>query len=334
MRDSNIDRSIGKEMPVALSYSLTVQVGQSTRPTQQSIFKNPYRGPLWVDEIVFTVSNPDDDLVNSQIPSAGLVGMRMKIDNRYLIEEFVPLWLLAPKIDISEQVTDNGFTVPSPYMNTFFWRLAKPMWLEELEDLSYEFNFNSAATQFGFPQSSTATVQITVHGRATLVENRPKERYVPFNVVWQPDMFTSAIDVETYVFSPDNALRNGRNVPVMVTRLFGDFLAAPPLSVDQSQAQGANTTVLLQARISHSLGYYFVKDLVPLYEMFLNSHREFGVKFALRPKEFLTVELQTRAINPITYSYTDEGGPATFTVPAIQYYGGFALQGYSVEPLK
>lgn len=330
------DRSDGTDLPVALSYSLTVKVGQTSRPTQQSIFKNPYRAPLWIDEILFTVSNPDDSdyllYGNSQPPSAALVGLRMKVNNRYLVEEFVPLWLLAPRLDVGEAVQDNVGTTVSPYQKSFMWKLAKPMWLDELDDLSYEINFSSAAMQFGFPQTSTATVTVTVKGRSTINSKRPKERAVPFAVVWNPDMFSCLPNAETQVVAPDNALRNGRPYPVVITRMLSDFMSPPPLVT--SVARGSNSNMLLQARISHSLGYYFVKDLVPLYEMFLNLHREFGVRFVLQPKEFLTVELHTRALGEaaLVYAYTDEGGAKSFTVPAVQYWGGFSLQGYSMEP--
>lgn len=312
-------RSIGSDLPIALSYSVTLAKGQVSRPTEQINFKNPYRGPMWVDEFHFNIGT-----IEGTTP-AQVIGMRLKLNDRYIIDEFVPFVLLGPHTDFSEGPFGiASFTTSGPL--SFFWRLVKPLWVDELDDLLMEFNFLADTGVFtGFGNSITIDVKATLCGRATKSENRPAERYLPFNVVWHPERFDTVADVESNKISPDSALRNGRNESAFITRILGSMNVMRP---NVSAALGFPTTeYLLNLRISHSLGYYLVKDLTPFYELFDNLSRECDLKFVLRSKEFLTVELQTETI-------VTTAPPYSHAVQPISYYGGFALQGYTVEKLS
>lgn len=301
-------RSQGEDLPIALKYQVSILIGAVKRPTEQAYFQNPYRAPMWVDEFHFGIENNENVLPNM------VFAMRMKINGQYIVDDYVPLTLLGPHTDI----TENTFSGLS-----FFWRLAKPMWLDELDDVSIELTWlgdlDISATGF---QTNPIDLIVTMCGRSTLSKNRPAERALPFNTVWGPLAFTSTIGSETSLISPDNALRNGKNTPVTVTRIFG--------STFETQSAGhagiiVNSDLLLNLRISHSLGYYLVKDLTPFFELFQNVSRAADVKFVLNPKEFITIELLTKTITLVDYPETTQ---------QFQYFTGFALQGYYMEKLR
>lgn len=329
-------RSIGTDLPIALNFSTILSYNQKNRPTEQIYFKNPYRAPLWVDEFHFTLGSPPvpgtpiQPLMSEYIPE-GVVGMRMKINDRYIVDEFVPLTLLGPHTDVREklQVTSNFANY------SFLWRLAKPMWLDELDDLLIELYwiggvgdlYDPAHITLTTPQdiSNTVPITVTMCGRSTLNANRPKERALPFNAVWGPQLLETTADTEFTIRSPDSALRNGRTVPVVVNRILGQMPMWKYSSQGNATSQYAPTSnYLMNLRISHSLGYYLVKDLTPFFELFQNVSREAGFKFVLQPKEFITVELQTSTITLVNYPQ-----PAA----PFRYLSGFALQGYSMEAL-
>lgn len=312
-------RSKGVEMPIALNYQTTLAPGQSSRPSNQIHFKNPYRSPMWVDEFHFNiVANASTSLPPS------VFGMRLKCNAQFVSDEFVPLVLLGPHTDWAE----TGI-YQTPFVNyskvtfySFIWKLAKPMWVDELDDLTMELNWltNEKALH---AVATSANVTVTICGRATRSENRPKQRALPFNVVWTPELFETLASAESYKISPDSALRNGRNTPATITRIMGDMRLSPTSTTSAVFLPTSN--MLLDVKLSHSLGYFLTSSFIPYYELFNNLSRELAVKFVLQPKEFLTVELQTRVFTAVGYPQT---------LQPFTYYGGFALQGYTLEPLS
>lgn len=316
-------RSQGKDMPVLLTYNTSLKIGEVKRPDEQIVFKNPYRGPMWVDEFGFFINGTLANL-GAESPftlAYNTFTMRMKINGRYIIDEFVPLTLLAPHTDTLENVPDS-------YNKSFFWRLSKPMWLDELDDISIELAWKTDLNIYA-PAVVTALASVTVpvavsmKGRATTNAKRPSERHLPFHAVWGPSTVINVdLGTETGVISPDSALRNGRNTPVHITRALG-FLNERPTTATSNIAY---SDLLMNLRISHSAGYYIVKDLTPFYELFQNVSRAADFKFTLAPKEFVTIELQTGTITLVNYP----GGNAG----AFNYLFGFSIQGYSTEALQ
>lgn len=323
-------RSQGVESPIALTYSVTLSVGQVSRPSEQLSFKNPYRAPMWVDELHFEIQSGPSfgsdsaNLYTTRTPPEA-VSMRLKLNNKYIVEDFVPLFLLAPKTDTSERHNAGGSlgqlqAVPSRVCS-FFYRLAKPMWVEELDDLLMELRLDSTLVALGYNATQQPIVTVTMCGRSTLNSRRPKQRYLPFNVRWQPDVFSSAVNVETTVRSPDSALHNGNKRAAVITRMLGDMRS---WLNDVPNVLGCDSAMLLALRISHSGGYYLVKDLTPFYELFENTSRALELKFVLQPGEFLTLELQTDKLAETVPAYI---------LDSPRYWGGFSLQGYTVEDL-
>jgi len=311
-------RSVGTDLPIALSYSTVLPLNQVNRPIEQLYFKNPYRAPLWVDEFQFLISS------SARFIPPSLLGMRMKINDKYISDEFVPLSCLAPHTDSVETVLDLSLS--------FFWRLNKAMWLDELDDVSIELKFVGNlnvfnATALAAIAAAPPTVTVTMKGRSTLNANRPKERFLPFNVAWGPVLFETIAAAESTLRSPDSALRNGRNKNVVVTRLLSDAKTAinsEPIDGVTANYAG-NSVILLNMRISHSDGYYIVKDLTPYFELFQNLSRVADFKFLMKPKDFITIELQTKTFVPIGYPQP---------MAPIRYLLAFGLQGYTTEALS
>lgn len=321
-------RSNGKQLPILLNYSVDLKYNQSTKPTEQIHFKNPYSGPMWVDELHFVVHQPptglsDNPAVRQVIP-VELMAMRMKLNNSYIVDEFVPLVLIAPHTDFSEIYVGEGLLDYS-----FFWRLARPLWVDELDDLAIELSwlpFNGYNPDGVDPATITMTVKVSLCGRGSINANRPKERYLPFHATWTPAVLEAGnVTTEYSTRSPDSALRNTRNTPVTITRMLGSLKTTPNL-LPEDMGTNFIPTFLFNNRISHSAGYYLVKDLTPFYELFQNFSRVFDVKFVMQPKEFLTVEVQT---TPFDYF------PAGETPDIVaNYLVCYSLQGYSVEALR
>lgn len=304
-------RSLGTDLPVTMTYQTQLRVGQVGRPADQLYFKNPYRGPVWVDEVKFLVQFAND------YPSAAFatIATRFKINGQFIVDDYVPFMLLAPHTDKIE--TFNAI-IPSnvPHVFSSLWRLPAPMWLDEQDDLGIELAWLGNLDLYSATPTDPITVTIIVSGRATVNANRPDYRRRPFNVVWGPGILNSNSGEEAYLRSPDLALQNGLNTQAKITRMLSFML--PCKGTDETTA-GTVGNVLMNLRLSHSLGYYIIKDLTPYYELFNNLSRETPLHCVMEPKEFVTVELQTL--------------PLTGTDRAVNYLYGFSLQGYSMEKL-
>lgn len=323
-------RSEGTHLPVLLTYTALLKQNQTVQPVEQLYFKNPYRAPMWVDEFHFTIRQQGEE-IDDFVPYE-LMAMRMKLNGQYIVDDFVPLCLVGPHTDSAES---SDQTSGASYGNrrSFLWRLAKPLWVDELDDLVMELTWLSGFTRYitiADIADVVMNVQVALAGRSTVNANRPKERFLPFNVVWNPGMLTAPVDEEFTERSPDSALRNGRDSAVVITRMLGTMT---PIIGDPETAEGIlamNSNFLMNLRISHSAGYYMVKDLTPFYELFQNLSRSFEIRFVLQPKEFLTVELQSNTITLVA----NDGGGEPVPDPTAYLLTGFSLQGYSVEALR
>lgn len=319
-------RSEGTNMPVLLTYTALLKQNNIARPAEQIYFKNPYRAPMWVDEFHFTIRQEGEEIPDF-VPYE-LMAMRMKLNGQYIVEDYVPLCLLGPHTD-SAEVSDQTSGESYNTRRSFLWRLAKPLWVDELDDLLIELTWLSGFSRYitrANIEGVEMNVQVALAGRSTVNASRPRERCLPFSVVWNPGMLTVPTEDEFTQRSPDSALRNGRENPVVITRLLGTM---NPLTyaVDDGYTP-VNSNFLMDLRISHSAGYYMVKDLTPFYELFQNLSRYVDIKFVLQPKEFLTVELQSRTIVLV------DGGVEPDPNPTAYLMAGFSLQGYSVEALR
>lgn len=310
-------RSVGTELPVAIAYTSTLPLNAVNRPNQQAYFKNPYRAPMWVDAFEFGVKMTVSNV------SLQLFSMRLKINGNYIIDDFVPLSVLGPHTDFTEFMAGNGLGY------SFFWRLAKPLWLDEQDDISVELKFNGGLDVF---DSATLTtlgtappeVTVTLKGRSTLNSKRPAERFLPFNVTWGPELWTTEADTGSFLRSPDSALFNGKDETACITRILSQA-QVQSYRIAGNDVYTPNSALLLNLRLSHSSGYYIVKDLTPYFELFQNVSRSAAFKFNLKSKEFLTLELQTKTFEPVGYAEP---------MSPIPYLFSFGLQGYTVEALR
>lgn len=285
--------------PILLPMTKLLNAGGVVRPDDQLVFKNPYDSPMVIKELNFLILGTSQDAKQTKV--------RLQINGQYIIDDFVPLPLLCPRLDYMEN--NQNVSVFSAK-----WKFAKPLWLDVRDDILVEFQLDA---NDGFQGTSgTETFSISVVGES--VDYTPKERYLPFNVVWNVPLTTQIITGSSSLQSPDSALYNGKNSPVFVTRMLADF---------GRWFVGSGTNVnedffLLQTRISHSNGSYIVKDPIRLFELFSGWGRNLDTRFVLQPKEFITIDLDITAFSETV------SNPLT-----TQYEGGFSLQGYSIEAL-
>lgn len=301
-------------LPISLTYTTALAPGQKIRPQQMEEFKNPYPSHMYIDEITFHAA----PAVAIKFTGKALK-VRFKVDNRYVIEDFTPLTLLAPRTDISEDTSINA----SVDNLSVTWKLPKPFWIARREDILFEFfldNVEIAAA--GGSTSQRVTLTTCIKARST--DDVPAQRYVPFTVHWRPAIFTD----DAVLMSGDDILKNSRGQDVHVTRLLSDFGTATTIGSSlyntNSVTTAINTGVLwLRMLLSHSLGYYLVKQLTPMAELFGGNRRNLDVRFILKPLEFLTVQLE--AATPVEADVPD------LTDIHIMYYGGISVQGFSIE---
>lgn len=305
------------DLPVALVYTTLLKVGDTIRPQQADEFKNPYNSHLWIDEITFTA------FPTSPVAGVALTGkalkMRFKVDNRFVVEDFAPFSLLAPRTDISEDVptavpASAAFALVDGLSIT--WKMPKPFWISKNENLLMELRLDrNEVIAVNGDVTQQATVNVAIKGRATW--DVPKERCVPWVVSWRPEPF---LTLPAPLVSPDEVLKNSRNQDVMVTRMLSDF-GIEVFSQSCLNATQVPGDTWLKALISHSGGYYIAKQPTPLQELFSGSRRNLDIRFPLRPLEFLTVQLEI-----------DKPDLPLITSPTItRYYGGISLHGYSME---
>lgn len=303
------DEMKNTDLPVALVYTTLLKVGDTIRPQQADEFKNPYNSHIWIDEITFTAF----PAVVAKLTGKALK-MRFKVDNRFIVEDFVPFSLLAPRTDTSEDIATTAFEQGNAISVT--WKMPKPFWVSKNENILMELRLDrNEVVAVSGDITQQATVNVAVKGRATW--EVPKERFVPWVVSWRPDVFTTLV---APLVSPDEVLKNSRNQDVMVTRMLSDF-GREIFDASILNAPFVQGDTWLTALISHSKGYYIVKQPTPTQELFSGSRRNLDIKFPLRPLEFLTVQLEIeKPTLPLITSPT-----------TTRYYGGISLHGYSME---
>lgn len=303
--------SMASNYPVSLNYSTTLKPGDKVRPNQMEEFKNPYPSHLYIDEITFDV-NP---AVAIKLTGKAFK-MRLKLDNRYVVEDFTPLTLLAPRTDISEDTS----TTASVDNLSVTWKMPKPFWVARHENILIElFLDNVEIIAAGGNLNQRGLVNVCVKGRAT--KEVPRERCTPFVVHWRPAIWVG----DASLMSGDENLKNSRAQEVTVTRMLSDFGTATTIGSTLYNTNGANIntgTLWLKMLLSHSSGYYLVKQQTPVAELFGGNRRNLDIRFKLKPLEFLTVQLEA----------LKQAVPSGLSVElGIMYYGGFSVHGYSME---
>lgn len=294
--------------PLALNYTASLIPGRVTRPQEQYHFKNPYNQAFWMDEIRFSVF---DVFTGGNPARPQYVWARFRLGADYFVDQFVPLTQLCPRTDMSEDISTLG------HNGALIWKLPKPLWVGSREDFSVELFLDNQATVVGVegPPSgpmgtnTVATVTVTFVGRST-DEPRPLKRFLPFVANWQinpPFVKDTAVGLDP-LLSPDTNLYNERPNSVLVTRMFCDMV----------------TDASVTAKVSHSGGNYILKDATPLPTLFAFPARHLDTRCVLKPKEFLTVELNFDA-QPNFYNNIHDDQ---------NFYGGIALQGYEEVPLR
>lgn len=307
--------------PIALTFQNQLVPGSVATPDPGVSIKNPYRSPMWIDEIRFNFSSEG----MSAIPG-NLVAIRAKLNGKYFINEPVLIRALVPQLDITETLLGGGDS------GNYVWKLWKPIWMDADDEMDLELswqipqlpNAGGGLPAIAWGNSGATNVIVTVLGRSTTLNNRPQVRHLPWATKWTTEFINYGSPVPYLQRSPDSAIANQLRHHVNVRRMlcafgFGnDF----PQALDAVPESFVNNTL----RISDSNGVYIAKDPIPLFELFTGTTRAYDLNFVMKPKDFWTLEFTFGNPDYLTDS---------FDIPTVAYnvFYQFALTGFTEEAL-
>lgn len=275
--------SLPTEAPIVLKYPVNLPFTGAVMSLDGTDLKNPYKTPMWVDEVRIQQRpqdpNPLQNGTFSSNPAGASISIRLSLNGKLMFDDFVPLNVLS-------NLADPYVVIGTPAL---LLRLPKPMWLDENDQLSAELKWQNLAPPFNYWQTNLGTANNTValdflvFGRLTENSKRPKVRHLPFACSWtQEQPFVTGDEDFTRYRSPDSALYNGRLSNVHITRAHGVQLASQvPFLVPEMRLQ-----------ISDSNGGYICKDPTPVYELFGLFSSWLDQSFIFKPGDFWTVEVE------------------------------------------
>jgi len=255
--------------PVATNTSLQID------PTQ---LLNPNRTAMLVDQFRFSLS----DVGNANIDRS--FGYQMYVNIQlgaiHLTNGYVPLVSLCPYYDGSPTDVANTTGVAG-LDNPLVWHLPKPLYVPSNVSMY-------VSTLRIVPTSDTLTASLgfrcAVAGRS-LPANYPipASIYAPWGTSsyvngLQGTTTSSLAGVTTFV-TPDNALGNPNDSPLMVTRLLGFHQPVPVFLASNDAQNGPNG---MTVRMTISNGKLLVREPTPFFHLFPLSRRFVDLRAYLR----------------------------------------------------
>lgn len=258
--------------PVATNTSLQID------PTQ---LLNPNRTAMLVDQFRFSLN--DSGSTNLDRSFGYQMYVSIQLGAIHMTNGYVPLVSLCPYYDGVPSAVGNGgeATGVVGLDNPLVWHLPRPLYVPPNVTIY-------VSMQRIVPKSDTMTtnlgMRVAVAGRS-LPANYP----IPANIYasWASSSYVNGLQgtatstlagVTTFV-TPDNALGNPNDSPLMVTRLLG-FHQPVPVFISNTDVQNGPNGMTVRMTISN--GKLLVREPTPFFHLFPLSRRFLDLRAYLR----------------------------------------------------
>ncbi len=202
--------------PVVLSASCTVARNNTGLPPSLNL-TYPFRKPIWVEEIHFTISRERND---ARFPSSqqlgAMVAMKLQLGRHYIAREPVPIWLFCTAQDRAQEVAVDSYLNTLEQFSQYRWRLPEPLYVEAGQTLLPTFSRGIPAKLPDDAFTNDFTVQVTYVGKTVAPKTpRPRSIQVPYVAPFVTDNSNS------YQVSNEFDLFNIFDKPIRVQRMTG-----------------------------------------------------------------------------------------------------------------
>ncbi len=278
-----------------------------------TLLENPFQAPMWLDEIRFRVPN-----TTSVGAAWSSLRVELKLGEIPITNGFVPISTLGKVLDESDGSPGGEF-----YMNSFTWKLPKPLFIPARELLRPTIYF------VPFSGAPARTVNI-IYACRPLPKGTPTPRVLqlPWVTYFQPAMLTTPNATDQVDLSTPSDIFNPFDQDLHVQRFLGRFMIQ-----DATQGiDGGNAGDLSSALINTDTGAIvtgtfvsaqdsfnniLIRDPTPFASVFDRIDRAWTVNCMLPPKGFYLF-----TIDRIWSAYT----PALTATVAISMIGWREVQ--------
>jgi hypothetical protein len=243
-----------KTAPILLSGEVTLNAGQTMNAPSQNLM-SPFREPIWIDAITWTIWNPAVNANNAFWDWGGTIRTRLTLGRteitRNRFNGFVPIWNLSPQVnDLSASVQFDRFSTSDPVASTMHkWKLPRPLYIPPGMSLQSTFMRTQDAGPAGTVVSVGYAGRYADPSLPTL-----HEIDVPFAT------FAEAAATASYFQSDENDFVNPFLVPLNTQRFI--LRAQHPQTAPDYLTEGYALTSLFGVKVQDSFGHNMVRDFV------------------------------------------------------------------------
>lgn len=271
--------------PLLLQAQITPpQAGGSFGLADTTRLENPFRAPMWLDEIRFRLPVGSGTGVDPDAWSSLFI--ELKLGNIPLTKGFVPISLFGKVLNDSQNVgeyANNG----AP--GVFTWKLPRPLYIPARELLRPTMYYET------FSGAPAKTVNI-VYVCRPIEKNAPVPRKldVPWVTFYRPAFLTAAGSDQTDQSSPSD-LSNPWNEELHVQRFVGRFMGRNAAGEDDVNMGLASARITLATgaiaigtlvSAQDSYNNILIRDRTPFAHVFNFIDRAWTVNCILPPKGF------------------------------------------------
>lgn len=313
--------SLPQNSPIGLVQQVALANAGEMKSANAVYLENPYRTPVWVDEIRFELTDTDP-ASNASTPGLGLItSVKLDLGRNPLTNNYLPLAMLCQMLNNEEMQAE-----------VFTFRLPAPLWLPSGEIVKVQF----LSTLFGQDPTRffrATSIRLSINGRSIPYGTTPPQT---INLPWVTAYVGAPVSVPdgTAVTASQEStkadLQNSFEGPLHVKRFVGRLLSfnngphsnernvsevgSYGLLQTQNVAQVAERYV--RVRLTNTDGQITAVAPTPFAHLFSSLDRSWAVNTLLRPKGFYVAQVDFDVP-----AFSDENGAAHIYVPMISMIG-------------
>lgn len=310
--------------PILLSTQVVVPNGGGVVTADADDLQNDHQRDIQIEEIRFFVFVNSNMAVGGNPSSvetnpAARVRVKLKMGRFDLTNNFIPLWLLGPRlVSVPGNIIggDSGFDGLPGFYNAAGngtetvwdyqrWRFPRPLIVRHGSTLMAQFQVlqPDGSTVQGARSNTSYTVYIALVGR-TFDREVPKKIPVPYATAWIADAVTQGLQ------SGDDQLVNKFNVDLHLQRFIGRVASELTGGLWYDGGDGG-TAAPFSLTLNDSSGYQIVETTTDWSDVFNQARKTLNASGVLGPRQWYKARISQAAL-PL-------GGPGS--VPMISLIG-------------
>lgn len=321
--------------PLAIQWNGQLERGQSAAaPNLDQVI----RSPMWVDEIVITLSTQSENDFGTVLHKNWMDSVRLyfRVGDHEITtgKQGVSVNMLAPNMFANERITRNqDDTGLVPWMDqdlfpeiSYNWKLPKPLFVVPGARLYLGLNATNpamSATDDTAPFSNAAKFNFWISllcRRVNPHQPLPSVVHVPFVAQYKTKAHT--IDEDNWEeSSQDTDIVNGFAQPIHLKRMIGSM-----------STQFTPTEVMdAEVRIADKAGAFIVREYTPVLELFSGFYKALDLEgCVLPPGDFYTIDVSVKDTTDLLIGSEE----LAFYTEDSEIIGNFSLIGHRDLPLN